>query len=99
MADSVIGCYRNLVFDTHVDIIMAGTVWTMAETPKLSQIFKSCISDHINIEHRFLNFMLPPVSGALCWAMQLHKGIQLEPVLRESICRQFVGRKGRVGRE
>jgi N-acetylglucosamine kinase-like BadF-type ATPase len=95
MADSVIGCYRNLIFDTRVDIIMAGTVWTMAETPKLSQIFKSRILDYINIEHCFLNFMLPPVSGAICWAMQLYNGRQIEPVLRENICRQFIDRKGR----
>jgi N-acetylglucosamine kinase-like BadF-type ATPase len=99
MADSVIGCYRNLVFDTHVDIIMTGTVWTMAETPKLSQIFKSRILDYINIKHCFLNFVLPPVSGAICWAMQLYKGRQIEPVLRENICRQFIDRKGRLVHE
>ncbi|HBE78791.1 MAG TPA: N-acetylglucosamine kinase [Firmicutes bacterium] len=77
-AKSVLGAIRYLNFESiaEIDIILAGSVYVKGENPALVEAFRQEISSNISQKVRFTVLQVPPVTGAVLWALEsLAKGM------------------------
>ncbi len=78
---SVVGAFNKLNFtgESEIDIIMAGSVYTKGENPTLADTFTAEVRKLIPVPVRFILLDVPPVAGAVIWALEeLNGGLHLE---------------------
>ena len=91
MAKSVIGLIRRLDFshEEEIDIVIAGSVNLKGESPALIRTFKQKIYHGVKTKVRFIPLQVPPVAGAVLWAIEElnKKGKNLD--IRKRVLREF----------
>jgi N-acetylglucosamine kinase-like BadF-type ATPase len=82
LANSVLGCIRELKFESKINIITAGSIWVYCETPLLYNTFidrikadSSKIKANASYTFEFIMSKFPPVFGAVNWAFELYEGV------------------------
>jgi N-acetylglucosamine kinase-like BadF-type ATPase len=85
-ARSVLGVIRRLNFESvaAIDIIMAGSVYVKGENPALAEAFRREISLNMAKKARFTVLQIPPVTGAVLWALET-LGKELTREVRERV--------------
>ena len=91
MAKSVIGVIRKLNFsyEEEIDIVIAGSVNLKGENPALIRTFKQEVCYGVKTKVRFIPLKVPPVAGAVLWAIEElnKKGKNLS--IRKRVLREF----------
>ena len=91
MAKSVIGVFRKLNFsyEEEIDIVIAGSVNLKGENPALIRTFKQDVCYGVKTKVRFIPLEVPPVAGAVLWAIEElnKKGKNLS--IRKRVLREF----------
>jgi len=91
MAKSVIGVIRKLNFsyEEEIDIVIAGSVNLKGENPALIRTFKQEVCYGVKTKVRFIPLEVPPVAGAVLWAIEElnKKGKNLS--IRKRVLREF----------
>jgi N-acetylglucosamine kinase-like BadF-type ATPase len=81
-ARSVIGAARKLDFshETSIDVVMAGAVYVKGDNPTLVETFQYEVSRHVEQPVNFILLSVPPVVGAVIWAIESLRGTVPEGV-------------------
>ena len=71
LASSVAGAVDRLDFksEPEIEVVMAGSVFVKAESPVLKEIFMQHTQKHLDNRAVFRLLEVPPVSGAVIWAL------------------------------
>ena len=90
LARSVGGAVQRLDFksDERISIVMAGSVYVKAESPILMDTFISETQKHIDSRGDFTLLTVPPVAGAVIWALE-RAGFGEVDDIRESVIQSF----------
>jgi N-acetylglucosamine kinase-like BadF-type ATPase len=74
-AKSVIGAIRKLNFGSdEIDVVLAGSLHVKGENPALVDTFKQEILSEVSNKIRFVILNVPPVMGAVLWALEEANG-------------------------
>lgn len=74
LAKSVSSVIVNLDFKDDVEVVMAGSVYLKGECPILNDTFKELTIKYSNKKCLFNLLSVPPATGAIIWAKELHDG-------------------------
>ncbi|MCK5129636.1 MAG: hypothetical protein KAQ68_07280 [Clostridiales bacterium] len=91
LGQSICGVIHNLEFnnDNPIYIIMAGSVYVKGENPTMIESMKSAIRSRIDNELSFTLLKVPPVTGAVLWALE-GTGIDIDSDMREKVIANIV---------
>ncbi len=65
LANSVVGCVRELSFESDIDIVMIGSLWSKLKNEVLINTYKKVIVTSISNNCRFMILNTPPVVGGI----------------------------------
>ncbi|WP_235439956.1 N-acetylglucosamine kinase [Paenibacillus sp. DMB20] len=85
LACSTVGCMHNLDFGPEVDIVMAGSVWVKVASPVLRDLYKAYVESFARHRCNFILLEVPPATGAILWALELHRGHPADSATRAMI--------------
>lgn len=85
LARSAGGVVAGLTFKGPVQIVLAGSVWVKGNCPVLIEHFKKCINFFTNKECDIRVLEVPPATGAIIWALELHLGYFPDKALRNKV--------------
>lgn len=89
MALSAAGCAKELGLTGEFEVVLAGSMWAKPETTLLVDSFKSVFTEKTAQPARFLLLKLPPVCGAVLWALELaHEGFP-DAALKNKVLEQI----------
>lgn len=88
LARSTAGCINNLHFDSEVNVVLAGSVWSKATAPHMQNFFMNFVSQNVKPKCVFHVLNASPASGAVIWAMEIASGSYPSYEVREDIIRQ-----------
>ena len=71
-AQAVSGAILNMDFDPPVEVVLAGSVWVKGASPIMIKAFEDEIAKNVQKEFRVLFLEVPPATGAVIWAWNLH---------------------------
>lgn len=89
MARSISGCIANLTFRHPVNVILAGSVWANATCEVMFNSFKKWVYDLTKKECNFIILKVPPVTGAILWAVELATNTLPNDKLKNKIYRNI----------
>ncbi len=84
-AKSVSGCIRNLTFQTTPEVVLAGSVWTKTNCPRLLEYFTNCIFLYTGMRVKPMLLEIKPAAGAVLWALELAYSHPVDKGKREAI--------------
>lgn len=72
LAQAVLGAINKLDYSSvdAIDIILAGSVYIKGEHPALLDAFKNEVIKHVKAKVNFILLNIPPVTGAILWALE-----------------------------
>lgn len=85
LARSAGGVAANLEFTDEVEIVLAGSVWVKAGCKVMQETFEELIQTYTNKKCIVKVLQVPPATGAVIWAQELHQGAFPSEELRNKI--------------
>jgi N-acetylglucosamine kinase-like BadF-type ATPase len=93
-AKAVIGAIRRLDFGSEeIDVVMAGSLYVKGENPALVDTFKQEILSAVDQKIRFTVLNVPPVMGAVLWAIEEANG-RFDTRIREKALASLITEQG-----
>ena len=85
LARSAGGVAANLEFKDEVEIVLAGSVWVKASCKVMQETFEELIHTYTKKKCIVKVLQVPPATGAVIWAQELHQGTFPSEELRNKI--------------
>ncbi|MHC1750849.1 MAG: N-acetylglucosamine kinase [Cellulosilyticaceae bacterium] len=93
LARSTAGCINHLNFEEEeVEVVLAGSVWVKPQTKVLFNGYKKSLESFITHRCQYHLLQVPPVIGAVLWALEIATGEAVSLTLREKVMRQMLTR-------
>lgn len=89
MARSAAGCAVHLGFGGEIEVVMAGSMWIKPHTMIMVNAFEREFSRLTEKSARFIRLELPPVCGAVLWALELLRGTFPDAELKAKVLSQI----------
>ena len=93
-ASSVLGAIDRLDFGNDpIDVIMAGSIYVKGENPTLNDTFKKMVSAGTDKDLNFIVLDVPPVIGAVTWALEKALG-KYDTDIRKNVINSYYEKFG-----
>jgi N-acetylglucosamine kinase-like BadF-type ATPase len=89
LGDTVVGAIRELGFTQPVEVVLSGPVYTRASNPELMDAMKARVGAGSPVRPTFRLLRMPPVAGAVLWALEAIHGVPLPARGRRRVLEAF----------
>ena len=89
MARSAAGCANHLAFGDKIEVVTAGAMWLKPPAEIMRNAFEREFMKHVKQDAQFIQLSLPPVCGAILWALELLHGRFPEAEIRAKVFSQI----------